>query len=170
MRPIRIALVATATLLVSACSSSATPATTAPSPAPAPIANGAHEAAVNWHLLDPATEGVPGIGLLRAERELLSKIQPKRVVVVAVIDNGMDTTHAALRPHLWMNPKETANGRDDDGNGYVDDVRGWNWLGGKDGRNVKQDTYELTRVAMLCTRARDSVPVQYRAKCPEIQS
>ena len=110
-----------------------------------------------------------GIGLLRAERELLSKMQPKRVVIVAVIDNGMDTTHAALRPHLWMNPKETANGRDDDGNGYVDDVRGWNWLGGKDGRNVKQDTYELTRVAMLCTRARDSVPVQYRAKCPDIE-
>src|SRR5204862_6725781 len=118
-----------------------------------------HEAAVNWHLLDPATEGVPGIGLLRAERELLSRMQPKRVVIVAVIDNGMDTTHAALRPHLWMHPKETANGRDDDGNGYADDVRGWNWLGGKDGRNGKQDTNERTRGAMWGTPGRASVTV-----------
>src|SRR5437870_10183320 len=141
MTPIQIALATTAALVVSACSSATTAASaTAPSPVPAPVANGAHEAAVNWHLLDPSTEGVLGIGLLRAERELLSKMQPKRVVIVAVIDNGMDTTHAALRPHLWVNVKEAANGRDDDATGYVDDIRGWNWLGGKDCRNVKQDT------------------------------
>lgn len=48
---------------------------------------------------------------------------------------------------MWTNPKEIPyNGKDDDKNGYVDDVHGWNFLGGKDGRNVKKDSYEAARV------------------------
>jgi hypothetical protein len=48
---------------------------------------------------------------------------------------------------MWVNPKEIAgNGIDDDKNGYVDDVHGWNFLGGKDGRNVGKDSYEAARV------------------------
>jgi len=48
---------------------------------------------------------------------------------------------------LWTNPKEIpGNGIDDDHNGYIDDVHGWNFLGGKDGRNVKEDSYEAARV------------------------
>uniref|UniRef100_UPI00195410EA hypothetical protein n=1 Tax=Klebsiella pneumoniae TaxID=573 RepID=UPI00195410EA len=48
---------------------------------------------------------------------------------------------------LWSNPKEIpGNGIDDDGNGYVDDVHGWNFLGGKDGRNLKRAPDERARI------------------------
>ncbi|MBC7904224.1 MAG: S8 family peptidase, partial [Gemmatimonadaceae bacterium] len=68
-------------------------------------------------------------------------------VIVAVIDSGIDTLHEDLKPILWTNPKEIpGNGIDDDKNGYTDDLHGWNFLGGKDGRNVKQDSYEGARV------------------------
>src|SRR5213075_3408885 len=89
------------------------PATTTPTPAPTPTPRPAttpviKEAAANWHLLDPA-EGVVGISLLRAQRELLAGKQPKRTVVVAVIDAGIDTMHASLRSQLWVNSRENPN-------------------------------------------------------------
>jgi subtilisin family serine protease len=51
-------------------------------------------------------------------------------VIVAIIDTGLDWNHVDLpRAHLWKNPKEIAgNGRDDDKNGYVDDVIGWDFF------------------------------------------
>jgi len=65
---------------------------------------------------------------------------------VAVIDGGVDVRHPALQGRLWTNPGETpGNGVDDDRNGYVDDVHGWNFLGGPDGRSVNEATYEVTR-------------------------
>ena len=66
---------------------------------------------------------------------------------MAVIDSGVDTTQEDLKPVLWHNPGEIpGNGIDDDHNGYVDDVYGWNFIGGKDGRNLHQDSYEGARV------------------------
>jgi subtilisin family serine protease len=101
----------------------------------------------NWWQLDPASDRVPGIGVERAYRELLAGRQPRRPVTVAIIDTGVDPAHEDLRGALWTNPRETVgNGRDDDGNGYVDDVHGWNFIGGRDGRNVFRDTYEVTRL------------------------
>ena len=68
-------------------------------------------------------------------------------VIVAVIDSGIDTLHEDLKPILWRNTKEIpGNGIDDDKNGYVDDVNGWNFLGGRDGTNVEKDSYESARV------------------------
>jgi subtilisin family serine protease len=128
------------------------PTTTAPAAADAP-ATRLTEAPRNWHLLDESTDHVPGISADRAMRELLAGKQTVRTVVVAIIDNGIDTSHADLRANLWTNPKETpGNGKDDDNNGYTDDTRGWNFIGGRDGKNVTHDTYEVTRQHVRCTR------------------
>jgi subtilisin family serine protease len=129
-----------------------TPVEAPPPPAPPPAAPApTGEAPRDWHLLD-ASAGVPGIGAARALTELLANREPARTVVVAVIDGGVDTAHVDLVPNLWKNPKEVAgNGRDDDDNGYVDDVRGWNFIGGADGRNVHHETLEVTRLHARCT-------------------
>ncbi len=99
-----------------------------------------------WHHLDQKADGVPGISADRAYRELLAGRTPTPVLV-AVIDSGIDSTHEDLKAILWRNPREVAgNGLDDDRNGYADDVRGWNYLGGKDGRNVAFENLEQTRL------------------------
>ena len=98
-----------------------------------------------WYLGDK-TDSTAGISVDRTYRELLKDRKPTPVVV-AVIDGGIDTTHEDLRRILWTNPKEIAgNGKDDDKNGYIDDVHGWNYIGGKDGRNVTNETAEVTRI------------------------
>ncbi|RYG02887.1 MAG: peptidase S8 [Chitinophagaceae bacterium] len=100
-----------------------------------------------WHLLDKSSEGYNGISINKAYEFIKSKNLKSKTVVVAVIDSGIDTLHEDLKEVLWVNPKEIpGNGIDDDGNGYVDDVHGWNFLGNKDGRNVTKDTYEGARV------------------------
>jgi cell wall-associated protease len=98
-----------------------------------------------WHLKDRGKDGLYGISLDKAYEFV--KGRKSQTVIVAVIDSGIDTTHEDLKPILWRNPKEiVGNGIDDDKNGYVDDVNGWNFLGGKDGRSVKEDSYEVARV------------------------
>ncbi|MFC2378862.1 MAG: hypothetical protein ACFNOO_07545 [Segatella oulorum] len=51
----------------------------------------------------------------------------RQQVVVGIVDSGIDVDSRALKSVLWTNAKEKLNGRDDDGNGYVDDVHGWNF-------------------------------------------
>ncbi|HMQ00142.1 MAG TPA: S8 family peptidase [Cyclobacteriaceae bacterium] len=98
----------------------------------------------NWFLLDAETDKVLGLSVELAYKNLL-KDKPSRTVIVAVIDSGVDIEHEDLRDKIWTNTKEIpGNGIDDDGNGYVDDVHGWNFIGGPGG-NVNEDTYELTR-------------------------
>ena len=119
----------------------------APAPVDAPLPDGVPDA---WWLAD-ADAPAPGAGVERAYRELLAGKQPRRTVVVGVIDSGVDTAHADLDDVLWVNEDEVpGNGIDDDGNGYVDDVHGWNFIGGPDGRNVVDDTYEVTRLFAAC--------------------
>ncbi len=98
-----------------------------------------------WQLTDYRTDSVFGAGVNRAYDELLTgkKAFP---VIVAVIDMGVDTAHEDLSGHIWTNPKEIpGNGIDDDKNGYVDDVHGWNFLGGKNGKNIVIESYESYR-------------------------
>ncbi|GAB3321105.1 S8 family peptidase [Larkinella ripae] len=98
-----------------------------------------------WFHLDSKADSVWGISTDRTYRELLNDRKPIPVVV-AVIDGGIDSTHEDLKRILWTNPKEIpGNGIDDDKNGFVDDVHGWNFIGGKDGRNVQYETAEVTR-------------------------
>jgi len=86
----------------------------------------------DWALLDPK-DGYEGTRTL-AFREYLQTTQtlnaPKQVVV-AVIDGGIDINHPALKDNIWQNMAEVNGvaGVDDDGNGYIDDFNGWNFLG-----------------------------------------
>jgi subtilisin family serine protease len=176
VKPIR--LLTLFALVLSACAPSRATTPAAPTPAPpAPSAVSAPplvESPRNWQLLDDSLDHVPGISADRAFRELLAGKQPKRTVLVAVLDGGVDTTHADLRANLWANPKETGgNQKDDDGNGYADDVRGWNYIGGRDGRDVQYDTFEVTRLYAKCTgvapsASADTLPSGYRERCPAI--
>ena len=102
------------------------------------------EIPTDWFLRDPEQDSLQGVSAERVYQTLL-KEQPSKTVLVAVIDSGVDIDHEDLKSVIWINEKEIAdNGIDDDKNGYVDDVHGWNFIGGKNG-NVEADSYELTR-------------------------
>ncbi|MES2772879.1 MAG: S8 family serine peptidase [Bacteroidota bacterium] len=103
------------------------------------------EVVKGWHLLDAAEDGYHGISLDQA-MQLLKGKRPVPVVV-AVMDGGIDTNHYALKKVLWKNKKEiSCNTKDDDGNGYVDDIYGWNFLGNANGQNVNKESQEAIRV------------------------
>ena len=154
----------------------------APAPAPAPEPTAADTARGDWHRLDLTTDGVPGVGSERALRELLANRQPRRQVVVAVLDGGIDTAHTLLSRQLWRNSRETpGNGRDDDRNGRIDDVLGWNFTATGSGDPVHHDTFEVTRLHAACrgqpagrdtprpsASTCDSLATAYRAKSQEV--
>ena len=101
----------------------------------------------DWHLLDPGQTPFRGISSTQAYEQLLAGKTPGKEVVVAVIDGGVDADHEDLQANMWVNKDEIPdNGIDDDENGYVDDIHGWNFIGGADGQNVNHDTFELTRI------------------------
>lgn len=109
------------------------------------FATAQEKAPENWFNLDPKKDDIRGVSTERAYEELLKNKQG-RTVIVAVIDSGVDIEHEDLQGKIWVNTKEIPNNaKDDDGNGFVDDVNGWNFIGGKNGKNVYQDTYEVTR-------------------------
>ncbi len=100
-----------------------------------------------WHLMDKNADGFYGISLDSAYWFVHAKKIKSKTVLVAVIDSGVDTLHEDLKNIIWVNSKEIpGNGIDDDHNGYVDDVHGWNFIGGKDGKNLKDDSEEAARV------------------------
>src|SRR5690606_39145797 len=79
-----------------------------------------------WSHLDILKDTVPGMSVDRAYEEIIKDKAGKKVIV-AVIDSGIEIDHPDLKPQIWNNPKEKAgNGKDDDKNGYVDDMHGWN--------------------------------------------
>jgi subtilisin family serine protease len=99
----------------------------------------------NWQNLDLKKDSVFGISTEKAYTELL-KGKKSVPVLVAVIDGGVDIEHEDLKNVIWTNKKEIAgNGKDDDKNGYIDDIHGWNFLGGKNG-SIEFETLELTRL------------------------
>jgi subtilisin family serine protease len=101
----------------------------------------------NWFNLDFGTDGVRGVSTEKMYKELLKNRKAKKTVVVAVIDSGVDNEHEDLKGVMWVNEDELpGNGIDDDKNGYVDDIHGWNFIGGKNGANIDADNLEITRL------------------------
>jgi subtilisin family serine protease len=83
----------------------------------------------NWGHADLLTDTIPGMSVDRAYEELLGKKKGEKVIV-AVLDSGIDLNHEDLDEVIWTNTDEKpGNGLDDDGNGYVDDIHGYNFLG-----------------------------------------
>jgi subtilisin family serine protease len=176
-------------LLSVACGAPSTVATRptptpAPTPAPSALPTAAQptsvppvtlaEAPRNWQLLDEGIDHVPGISSERAMNELLAGKAPKKRILVAIIDNGIDTAHVDLKANLWVNPKEIpANHIDDEHNGFIDDMHGWNFIGGKDGQDVHFDTFEVTREYARChggAAASGAPPITDAARCAEISA
>ncbi|WP_158798324.1 S8 family peptidase [Pedobacter sp. L105] len=99
----------------------------------------------NWQNLDLKTDTVFGISTEKAYAELL-KGKKSTPVLVGVLDGGVDVNHEDLKSVIWLNKKEKpGNGKDDDKNGYVDDIHGWNFLGSAKG-SVNHEALELTRI------------------------
>ena len=99
----------------------------------------------DWFHLDMKKDNYMGVSSDRAHKEFLQGRKSK-TVIVAIIDSGVDYDHEDLKDVMWVNEGEIAgNGIDDDKNGYVDDIHGWNFIGGKNG-NIDADNLELTRL------------------------
>lgn len=98
-----------------------------------------------WSYKDPATDSIPGISLDKAYQ--LLKGRKSVPVTVGVVDSGIDIAHEDLREVIWKNPKETpGNNADDDKNGYVDDLNGWNFMAAKDGTTYEADLDEVGQI------------------------
>ena len=94
-----------------------------------------------WQHLDPVDDSVPGMSVEKAYNELI-KNQKGEVVIVAVLDSGIDIDHDDLKENIWKNINEIPGNKiDDDNNGFIDDIYGWNYLG-----EAYFEQLELTRL------------------------
>ncbi len=134
-------LAATTTLLLASCGSSV-----------APIDAALLENSINqtsktatvedaqlkvWSNADLANDTIPGMSVDKAYAELIPNLKGTNVIV-AVVDSGIDIEHEDLKNVIWVNKGEIPNnGIDDDKNGYIDDVNGWNFLGDIVGENLE---------------------------------
>lgn len=100
----------------------------------------------NWYNKSVSIDNVYGAEVEKAYTELLSG-KKSTTVIVAVIDGGIDITHEDLKANIWVNANEVPdNGIDDDQNGYIDDIHGWNFIGNADGENISNENLEMTRI------------------------
>ncbi|MEI8204402.1 MAG: hypothetical protein WCH34_15375, partial [Bacteroidota bacterium] len=105
---------------------------------------------LNWYNLDWKNDHVMGASVDKAYKEVLSHLTIKKIITVAVIDGGVDVNHDDLKGKIWSNQLEIeGNGIDDDKNGFIDDVHGWNFIGNTKGENVISENFEYTRLYKL---------------------
>lgn len=94
-----------------------------------------------WSHLDLAKDTIPGMSVDKAYAELL-KGKKGVTIIVGIVDSGVDIEHDDLKSVVWTNKKEIpGNGIDDDKNGYIDDIHGWNFLG-----NITKENVEYERI------------------------
>lgn len=94
-----------------------------------------------WGGADLTADTIPGMSVNKAYTEIIKNNRPA-TVVVGVVDSGVDIEHEDLKSVIWHNPKEVpGNGKDDDKNGYIDDIHGWNFLG-----DAVEENMEFTRI------------------------
>lgn len=99
-----------------------------------------------WHHMDVINDTIPGISLDKAYNKILNN-KTGDTVIVAVIDTEVDLEHEDLVGSFWVNKKEIPdNNIDDDSNGYIDDIHGWNFLGNDKGENIIYANYEFIRI------------------------
>ncbi len=95
----------------------------------------------DWTNSDLLTDTIPGMSVNKAYAEIIKKSKPSPVIV-GVVDSGVDIEHEDLQGVIWTNSDEIpGNGKDDDNNGYIDDIHGWNFLGDAVAENM-----EYTRI------------------------
>ena len=102
---------------------------------------------LNWYNKSPELDAVCGTAVDRAYETILKDKSPKKVIIVAVIDGGVDVRHEDLKGQVWVNKGEIPdNGIDDDKNGYIDDINGWNFLGNSKGEHLGAENLQVTRI------------------------
>ncbi len=113
----------------------------------------------NWPHMNVYSDSIPGMSLAKAYEFVKDK--KGQTVIVGVIDSGVDIEHADLKNVAWTNEDEIVNnGKDDDNNGYIDDIHGWNFLGGENGSTAPEQL-EVTRlVAKLAPKYADKTADQ----------
>jgi subtilisin family serine protease len=113
-----------------------------------------------WSHLDLVKDSIPGMSVDRVYAELLKGKKGKKVIV-GVVDSGVDIDHEDLKSVVWTNKKEIAgNGIDDDKNGYIDDIHGWNFLG-----DAGKENLEMTRIL----KKADDGSAEYKAAKEEYE-
>jgi subtilisin family serine protease len=118
-----------------------------------------------WHLKPFNQVAFAGIDYNKALE--LTKDREPQEIIVAVIDNGVDIYHPDLQGRIWVNEDEIpGNGIDDDNNGYIDDIHGWNFLGNAD-TSVTYDNMEITRQYVLLREKYRNVDESAVAKDPD---
>ncbi|GAB4380707.1 MAG: S8 family peptidase [Salibacteraceae bacterium] len=112
---------------------------------------------LHWHNLDYSTNKVYGASVNKCYAELIGDEKPKKKIVVAIIDSGVETDHVDLSGSIWTNTDEIAgNNKDDDNNGYVDDVHGWNFVVDEQNNDVQYDNFEATRILRLSKKLKEA--------------
>ena len=138
-------IVTTAAIILTGCGSSVAPILSTPisniDTLPLKVTPTEGDALKTWGAADLATDTIPGMSVDKAYNEILNTRKGSNVIV-AVIDSGIDIEHEDLKDVIWVNKDEIPNnGKDDDKNGYIDDIHGWNFLGDIIGENLEYARY-----------------------------